>query len=1146
MKLNLLGALAAAGLCLATLGAASAQSDPQSRDAILEAFDVDIKKLPKGSDVTRVPGQNGESDQLLLQVPAKISTSWAAPSQTSASCDITLTFVRTGKTTGQNGQPPHSQHLYSSGTITHWAGAFYMPIRDGKPQTGKPGVWPEEGYPAGLAGDGVLIPAPTCDASNELGYTITPNDPPYKEQEKEYRERGLPDAQIQQALKMMTQIGGRSANPYARTVPWNEFVRLTCYSRYFPVTQIVDGRPESFVLKFEGRLEHEDEPACPLTAAKGYIHVGDPPEEETFAFIKAFPEPETHFKPDGSAFACTNNDPVNPLVQFDFTTDIKASTIARSVTLEIETGPDSYQPVNAPFEVLNDTSLIMSPGTRLEPLRRYRVRVAGGEAGLTGYGKKDILPEDLELEFQTAPAEAGVLLDSVFRRDVDLGIYQVVRDQPVLPGKETFARTYLPYPSSNLGNEPKKLAPNMCLDVSVRSEATGNLPEIGFTETSYVATRADLITKEDRRLGYNKALSQGWVPRPQEGGSDGRRLFAAKITPANFTSAIEGAEPPSTEIEADRPTEILNQPIRLPIKVYAARVNIDAIDDAIAALFPDQISTDGELQGDEAKPDPARTLTSIADYLRASNEKTPQLAREVIARGSVISETLSDYLPVNSASMQNGGNVNIGIWLNTQAFVRGAVGISADEINKTIVNQFAAAHENQVLPNCRGLEICTLVVPWRWGGAKASTNNALRARGLILGVDTLEPKIMERIGLAFAHEIGHDFGLAHVPNDFDKEEEQTRINNQLSRQDILWPDIDAMFRRSDGTIVYRSSKDGNSEHSSLYPMMYHVLVRPYNSALPDDQYQQILKALRAPYSGNPQYYGPYAEGSESSKFRLELFNWRKTNSLYQAGARAQEIFPVLRYNYPALEEQEDAETGLSVSLSLLATDAGWLAPLNPIVMKGWTLPASVELEDGAADVLQLRALDKAGKVIAAQDFDLPATAQDGRLRAFRLEAALSMSAADLEQVATLEVLSGTQELIARMPSEAFAARAAAAEPVEDEPIDADRLGPATEPQGAEPVISEAKPKPASPKKDRSQDETIAKAPEAASSAQGGSFGSCGMSRADIAALVDHQMAGLEGLSGVGNVEQLKKELLESYLAEDYPKDVLCEMRKEME
>ena len=54
---------------------------------------------------------------------------------------------------------------------------------------------------------------------------------------------------------------------------------------------------------------------------------------------------------------------------------------------------------------------------------------------------------------------------------------------------------------------------------------------------------------------------------------------------------------------------------------------------------------------------------------------------------------------------------------------------------------------------------------------------------------------MERIGLAFAHEIGHDFGLAHVPNDFDKEEEQTRINNQLSRQDILWPDIDAMFRR---------------------------------------------------------------------------------------------------------------------------------------------------------------------------------------------------------------------------------------------------------------------------------------------------------------------------------------------------------------
>ena len=77
-------------------------TDPklQGRTSILEAFDVDTSKLPKGSVINRVRAKDGSIDELRLTVPARITVNWQAPTRQSKTCDIKLTMVRTGARPG--------------------------------------------------------------------------------------------------------------------------------------------------------------------------------------------------------------------------------------------------------------------------------------------------------------------------------------------------------------------------------------------------------------------------------------------------------------------------------------------------------------------------------------------------------------------------------------------------------------------------------------------------------------------------------------------------------------------------------------------------------------------------------------------------------------------------------------------------------------------------------------------------------------------------------------------------------------------------------------------------------------------------------------------------------------------------------------
>ena len=1132
-------------------------TDPklQGRTSILEAFDVDTSKLPKGSVINRVRAKDGSIDELRLTVPARITVNWQAPTRQSKTCDIKLTMVRTGARPGAQGQPPNSQHVFSSGVINHWAGAFWMPIRNGKISASNPVEWPEEGYPNEFAGNVVMVPGPNCDLVSEIGFTITQNDPPYIEQRKEMIEQEVPEALMKQALEMMLKVGGASPNPFGKTVPYNQYMRTACHSGGFPVLRVDDGNPETFLMTFEGRHEDEDRTECPLIAAKGYIHVGDAPKPEKFQFLASYPEPDIRFRKDGTSFVCSNNDPVNPLVRFEFTTDILPSSIEGNVILEKRDWTGNYSPIEADFETFDDTYLILSPGVELEPLRHYRVRVLSGKDGLTGVGDDDYLVEDLELEFQTAPAGAGQTFETVFRNDSDMGVYQVSRGETVLPGKETFTRTFATYPAKDAEQDQRDMPEEVCMALQVVSEAKGSAGRIELPKIEYFVKRSDLITDADKKNGSYKALTQGWYPKETDGGPTGSRLMKSVLTPINFSTAVPGGEAPTLEIDADKPTPILKSMINLKLKVFTGKVNITALDSVVAAIteaaLGGQVNSSGEFSRSATDK-----LKSLADTLSDGNEQTPKVVEELLERRIEISQTLADYMPLNGSSMYKAGSIDMELDFNRRAWAFWYFEINEKKITDNLTNQFLNIQETKVLPNCRGLEICVLTVPWAWGGAQASTDAGLKARGLIVGSDATSPKVVDRLDLTITHEIGHDFGLAHAPNDFNTKEEQDRIAAALSSAKVRWPGIEAMFRHSDGKIAYRSSKDGNSESVQLYPFVYNTLVHHDDAALPKDQYRQMLEALLNPYSGAKKYYGAYAAGAHSSNAGLDAFNWRDAGSLYESGQSAVEIYPILRTALSSASEDE-GEHGIAISLIMSSFEGKYVAPFLPTIARGRALDASPDLAGTAVETIALKAIDAAGNVLGATDIDLPAPLDTGTPGAnFRLHTFLPLSEDLADRAATLQMLDANGEIFAEatidtrneadlLPEPALPENDSNPDfiPELNQPP-TEPVSPLETPNANAPVVTNGTRTPAAPQQPAKGSATAP--PVAASQSQsGGLIGSCGMTHAEVKRLVDHQMSGLEGMSGVGNVDQLKAELLASYLAPDYPKDNLCEMRKEL-
>ena len=1106
----------------------------QSRASILEAFDVDTSKLPKGTSINRVRRPDGSIDELRLSVPAQISVRWQAPVGASVTCDIKLIMVRTGVASGANGQPPNSQHVYSSGVVAHWAGAFWMPIRNGKISASNPVEWPDEGYPNAFAGESVVVPSPTCDAIHELGFTITPNDPPYKEEYRSMKEAGVPEAQIQQALQMMLNVGGRNANPFAKTVSWDEYQRLSCFSRAFPVRDVIDGNPENFLMRFEGRVEDEDMPDCPLSAASGYIHVGDVPKGE-FLLLRSLPEPEEAVTDTGDVFSCTNNDPIHPLVRFEFSTDVDPRSLYGNAFLEVMMPGGDFEPIEADFEVSEDTNIVLDPSMTLEPLHTYRVTLIGGENGIQGMDEDDFMPDDVAIVFETAAGTDNASFKAMLGKEVDTGIYQVVRDAALTPGKRTYARTLASYPGAGYTGRADKLNADMCLNIEVRSKDNG--PAIAFSPKVHNYKREDLVTKDDRRMGLDKALSSGWSPAKTDRFGSGRK-FETRITPFNFTSAIEDKDPPELLREKPKSVDILPNEIWLPIKVYSGIINMqwdEAVYDKVSAL------------------NVFSNLPSMRDTYKKGNEDSPKLARLVMDDKARISRTLAEYLPTNGATFGMSPHpveIDIDMFFplpsmkpgddEAAAFVSAMIGFSKYHGNlaEFIQQQSAYTLKRKVLRNCRGLEICVMTVPYAIGGAQAQYDASQISRGLIMGVDTLyRDKNKHKLPLGMTHEIGHDFGLAHAPNDFNSLAEQNRIAALLDDKKVRWPGIDAIRPAQSGIgMAYFSSEYGNSQSHSLWPTMYMTLVNPHESAMPTDQYEQITKALINPNSANPAYFGAHQNGATSSRVGINDINWRANNSRYEPGTDG----PATAPEFAFATDTADGQDGILVSVLLALREDGTTgSPFMPDAEAARMEQTSPLNDwDGPMQAFTLTALDKSGTSIASTSVDIPAFDLATGFSAARLTAFLPLDSEDQGQVAAVIVANANNEIVTLRKMEGIHPNAIAAD-VEVEPV------PEPTPEAVPSSNARLPVEPVSPEVIAKEPAPASPSPPAAPAASGARLGSCGMSEAEVKQLVDHQLSALESMSGVTNLDQLKAELLASYLAPDYPKDNLCEMRKEL-
>lgn len=951
------------------------QTDPalQSRSAILKRFGVDTRKLPADSVVKRIVTKDGRFDELQMQIPAMIHMDWTAPNVTSATCDITLLVNRTADLPGMGGLPANSQFVHSPVFVGDWGGAVFSPIVDGVPVSGTGNPWPDYGdpYPSRMATMSVAPPTPGCESLAALSTAMADSMDIFGTIRREVA--NAEEAQGQDAAKMAEQIRNvermMGAMPKApagtRVVSPDELRRLSCYGGPFRVRYVSDARPESFALTFGEDIRDADDEDCPVRAAHGYINADAEPDEDlNFYLVAASPEPQMITGPDGKSFACTNNDPVAPLVRFDFSDSVDPETLRGNVKLEKHVSADVYEPVDAEFEVAADSSVIISPGVQLEPMRIYRVTVIGGKAGVRGYGDDQILDENAVIEFQTAAGSNDEELRKVLGEVVDLGIYQVVRDQPLTMGKPTYARTELVWPAKETPDAERYQMPeSVCMSVDVATaESSSSSQKLSFTSVPFPFPRSDLATDDVKRRGYHKALSGPIKPTP---GSNPEKLFSATLKPYNFTSAADPVVEPEIVHEKDKPIKVLNDRFWLSMVYYTAQFIVHPKD---------------------------RLLVDDEDAYIALNGQSAELGKEIFRRRKELSDTLAAFTPSAGMDVSWGGMHIIP--------VQPMPGGSPKKKKDYVVEQVVEYYEANILPECTsGSQMCAVTLPYPNVPAQARYKPATRGRGFTIGTEILE-KAPASLNLALVHEIGHTFSVAHAPNDFNSEPEQDRIYDTLKGQRVRWPGIDSIRVWGDGRVGFKHSQDGNSENQSLWPFMYNTVPQPEASALPTDQYAQMLKAMQNRTSRNPAYYGAHPEGALSSKRGLDDTRWR-TGEMARYDAHTPVMLTLPAYDYYAPADAPGSDRPGVVIGGVFSVEGSDVAlEFRPVLRKANGMKGSMTgLSAGGFDI-NVSLEDASGAVLSSDTFQVaPGGSKDAP--GFRLRAFLQLASNQLDDVSRI-------------------------------------------------------------------------------------------------------------------------------------------------
>jgi len=960
-------------LVAALLIAAQAQAQPaldarpqvQDADEVAAVFGVEVDGLPEGSVWQRLRGRDGRTDSLQMEIPVSISVIWSEPAAYSVTCPAMLTISRTGLQPGPDGLPAGIQVVMAgSGGL---GGGFIFPVVDGEAVNGRLLSEAEmerydltAGPPAGVAASPVALPAPACHSLMEIGSNISGADvlgrpevqADLAELEPEERQRAT-DALM--GLQTILGPGFEAGTGYGSI---EELQQAACFAQAVPVVQIVDPSPANFHLIFSGTVEGPDEALCPLVSARGQIHAGAPIDDGVLQVVSYGPEPVILRGPDQNTVECTNNDPAAPVVDIRFSQPVSRRSLAGNVRLMALRGT-GWEDTGQTFTTDGQGLVHLEPGTALFPLTRYRVEVTGGANGVLGLDPGQVLDDGFSFEFQTAPASDSGTFQSLYGDAVDFHAYQGSRDAPVLPGRPVVLRSRFEWPPERDRHDSAAMPDRMCVRLDAAEVGNARGTPARFDRTEFPFPRIDTVSAEMRRLGIDRALTTGWTPGRGEPRDAQLEMTVGLV---NFTSADAGRESPQLTYTPERTLQVLPNPVTIPVRLFTL-----AFDDA-ADL------DDAVLAGEDAWVNISNQSLGNRDRL---NSGAVRLADYIATDWALVESAGQRYLPLNRMTLSRSGRFEMrGVGVRQVVTndegeeevrrIRGGADNGAADLAILTV-QIEEFYRRVILPACVGPQICLGSLPIPYGGARAFYDADSRHRGFLIGLDSLP--YQHRIPAVTAHEIGHTFGLAHVPNDYNRRGEQNRIVEEVAnirrRGPLRWPDIDQVMIWPDGHVGYRHSEDGNSEHRDLWPLMYNTALDPLEGGIQMDQYLQVMAAMRNPRSTNSGYYGPQQGLSRSSSESVEAVlvemhrvRWRET-----VGDTGQAL-PTYRY------VSEGETPGLLVGFGISGSGESLRIPYRPMLSAMMADVGDPEtLPAGGGPGLRADVLDEAGQVLASRTLD---------------------------------------------------------------------------------------------------------------------------------------------------------------------------------